>query len=122
MFNDASGDDSSVSGGVGNTASGYDSSVTGGYQNEASGTVSSVSGGYQNYAGNVCSGGTNPGARCVDDGDCTGGGTCEINSYQSVGGGRDNEASGDYSSVSGGNNRTAAGGYDWAAGALWEDN
>jgi hypothetical protein len=49
----------------------------------------------------VCSGGSNPGAQCLDDGDCTGGGTCGTSSHQSVSGGQGNEASGGYHSVVG---------------------
>jgi hypothetical protein len=122
LNNAASGNTSSVSGGYDNEASAPNSSVSGGYDNEASASNSSVSGGYRNYAGNVCGGGTNDGDRCLDDGDCAGGGTCGTNSYQAVSGGYYNDASGLYSSVSGGTLRTAAGPGDWAAGGLWQDN
>jgi hypothetical protein len=49
----------------------------------------------------VCTGGSNPGAQCLDDGDCLGGGTCGTNTYQSVSGGIGNTASGTADSVVG---------------------
>jgi len=115
VWNTASGWYSSVIGSQ-NVASGDYSSVNGGSQNTASGGLSSVSGGVLNWAGNVCSGGTNPGARCLDNGGCTGGGTCGTNTHQSVSGGLNNEASGSYSSVTGGASNSASGTYDSAVG------
>jgi hypothetical protein len=122
LINPDLGEASSVSGGQANTAGGEASSISGGSDNQANAHYSSVSGGLENWAGNVCSGGTNPGAQCLDDDDCTEGGTCGTNQYQSIGGGSSNEASGNSSSVSGGNSNTASGTDDWAAGSLWEDN
>ncbi|WP_158573633.1 YadA-like family protein [Mitsuokella sp. AF33-22] len=96
-MNTASGEDSSVSGGLGNTASENYSSVSGGGSNKASGDESSVSGGLSNTASGDHSS-VSGGDRNVAIGDSS-----------SVSGGSGNTASGNESSISGGDNNTASG-------------
>jgi hypothetical protein len=94
--NEASGIDSSVTGGLGNKASGNFTSVSGGFDNKASGGFSSVSGGESNTASlgfSSVSGGQLNTASGADS---------------SVSGGRNNTASGFFSSILGGNSITVA--------------
>lgn len=95
VWNEISGQTSSVTGGTLNTASLYRSVVTGGYNNSASGGFSVVSGGASNMASASAS---------------------------SVSGGSNNIASGDQSSVSGGQNRLAPGYMNWAGGGLFQNS
>ena len=112
MDNIASGEDSSVSGGEGNTASGEDSSVSGGNGNTASGNRSSVSGGEGNtasgYASSV-SGGEGNTASGKDSSVSGGNGNTASGEWSSVSGGFKNKASGYWSSVSGGYYNEASG-------------
>jgi len=95
IFNDISGDYSSVFGGSLNKAIGYRSIITGGYGNNASGTYSYISSGQSNAAsGNAAS----------------------------VTGGISNAALGDFSTVSGGSNRNAPNSSNWVAGGLFQNN
>jgi hypothetical protein len=126
-FNTASGDFSTVGGGIYNTVSGgRRSTIGGGKCNTVSGSCSTVSGGYSNIVsgdGAVVAGGrcnTAPGnCSTVSGGYCNsttggcatiGGGYCNIASqrYTTISGGYKGVASDDYSTVSGGYCNTAS--------------
>jgi len=104
--NTASGQYSSVSGGVQNVANGYIASVFGGGGNTASNQSSSITGGYGNIANNTwssISGGQSNTASGVG---------------ASVSGGYQNIALGSTSSVAGGSSNTASGATSSIAGGL----
>jgi hypothetical protein len=97
VFNIASGDYSTISGGSDNTASGLISTVSGGGSNTASGLASTVSGGGENTASEL--------------GATVSGGSFNVASgvNSTVSGGSSNTASGVNSTVSGGSSNTASG-------------
>jgi hypothetical protein len=104
LGNIASGNYSTVGGGVTDTADGWYSSVCGGYDNRAHEFYSTVGGGYHN--------------RAIAEGTTVAGGEyCEANGYKStVGGGYTNVADGQYSVVPGGTSCWTQGSYSFAAG------
>ncbi len=108
----ASGDASTVGGGISNTASGAYSTVGGGYTNTASGDASTVGGGFYNTISGVAStvGGGYANTASGDE-STVGGGyrNTASDQYSTVGGGYRNTASGDESTVGGGLSNTASG-------------
>ncbi len=109
--NTASGDYSTVGGGLWNTASGIRSTVGGGWQNTAS-YASTVGGGNSNDAIGFIStiGGGLENTASSDRTTIGGGAYNTASGYSStVGGGENNTASGIYSTVGGGQNNTASG-------------
>ena len=113
------GQQSSVSGGVGNTASGNNASVSGGWNNTASGEVASASGGYHNTASNSHASVSGGYYNTASGGDASvSGGTYNTASsaYASVSGGGGNTASGLSANVSGGAHNTASGSYSFVGG------
>ncbi|MEL6150305.1 MAG: tail fiber domain-containing protein [Chloroflexota bacterium] len=141
-LNRASGLRSTVAGGTNNRAGGTNATVGGGERNQASGQASTVGGGTRNRAqashATIAGGGPtnlNPNfadatANVVFDdyGTIGGGGNNRAGSndgntqiptnatYATVGGGRDNAASGQFSAIPGGQLNLAAGDYSLAAG------
>jgi len=103
--NRASGNRATVGGGEWNTAGGGHATISGGQENTASGALATVGGGYHNLAsdnyGTVAGGYNN---RAGDDA-----GAPDDRPYATVGGGRDNIASGTSSVVVGGDTNTASG-------------
>jgi hypothetical protein len=132
--NAADGWRAAVGGGSDNTASGESAVVGGGYVNTASGVGATVSGGSYNTASGqmttVGGGGDNDdpglGNRATDDWGTVGGGqnnqagdnagTPDDRPYATVGGGRDNVASGEDATVGGGWGNRAAGWYATISG------
>jgi hypothetical protein len=94
LSNDATGSLATVGGGVSNIASGFRATVGGGDRNIASGDAATMDGGYLNTAG----------------GD-----------YATVGGGSDNTCSGNYAAVSGGYINTASANYATVGGGSHND-
>jgi len=118
--NTASGQQSTVGGGLSNTASGLQSTIAGGYAGTASNENTTVGGGWHNVASGPVStvaGGQND--------------TASAN-FATVGGGLQNVASGPLSTVPGGGDNVAQGPYSFAAGNkakanhsgsfVWADN
>jgi hypothetical protein len=112
-MNSASGDYSSITGGLNNTSSGYKSFVVGGANNTASGYLSFVGAGYTNTASNayatVISGSTNT-ASGFSSFIGGGGGNTASSCYSTVVGGLVNSANGARSFIGGGYLNTASGG------------
>jgi hypothetical protein len=108
----ASGQESTISGGLANTASGVQSTVGGGTGHNASGLTSTVGGGFANSATNdratVAGGGSN---FATGDSDTVAGGLNNgaSGSFGFVGGGAGNRATAFASVVCGGQNNTAGG-------------
>jgi hypothetical protein len=114
LLNTASAYNSTIGGGIGNTASGYESTVGGGNGNIASGSESTISGGIFNATSGDCSvisGGCSNTAGGVAS--AVGGGITNIatGDCSTVGGGQCNTASGYNSIVSGGYGNTSSGSY-----------
>ena len=115
----ASGADSVVGGGGGNTASNYRATVAGGDQNRASGGRSTVGGGQSNTASATNStiaggqSGTASGTWAT-----VGGGFVNVasNSYSTIGGGQQNTVAGFRATVGGGSNNDATGSSATVAG------
>jgi hypothetical protein len=102
----ATGDHSTVAGGINNTASGADATVGGGRQNTASGQSAVISGGYAGTANNENS--------------TIGGGWHNVASgvVSTIAGGQEDTASGTYSTVSGGYGNVASGFYGAIGGGF----
>jgi hypothetical protein len=117
--NNASGNYSTVGGGLSNTASNTYSTVGGGQSNTASGNRSTVGGGFSNTASSIYStvgGGfsnTASGLRSTVGG---GRNNTASNTYSTVGGGFSNTSSGNRSTVGGGFSNTASGQYSIVGG------
>lgn len=110
VWNDASGDFSTVGGGRQDTASGLQSVVGGGWINHATGDQATVGGGQ----GNIAS---------ADWSTVAGGGYSTASGlYGAIGGGFGNLASATYSTVPGGRSNTAAAIYSMAAGRRAQAN
>jgi hypothetical protein len=117
----ASGDYSTVSGGLNNTADGYRATICGGVDNVASGSTSAVGGGYSNNSTggySVIGGGISHTASGYSATIAGGAENTAAQSYSTVGGGIVNYAGGSRSTVSGGSNGTASGDYATVSGGF----
>lgn len=117
--NTASGSSATVGGGNGNSAIGINSAIAGGQSNQAAAISSTVSGGTLNIASGVEStigGGKNNDA-VADQSTIGGGQSCFTNgSWATVGGGLNNEAVGESSTISGGKGNNASGDFSTVCG------
>jgi hypothetical protein len=108
--NVASGANSVVAGGAGNTAGGDFSTIAGGFTNSATGTNTTVSGGsFNNASGFVSTVGGGQGNRALGETATVGGGSQNTasNACATVSGGEDNTAGGNRATVGGGQNNQA---------------
>ena len=117
VSNTASGQYSTVGGGVAHTASGPSSTVAGGYYNKALAQYSTVAGGYNSTASGYSStvaGGFNNTASATSSTVAGGEGNTASAQYSTVAGGYGNTASAQNSTVAGGFNNTASGHHSFA--------